>query len=96
MLFAINSEPDAFPWFFIFRFQPLAFGSVSKVPKLQIIYGLSSRPLVGNEGMNPKYTNVKVDSLIPYQKPASYYALVSLNNALLNPYFFGGGYVREG
>ena len=23
-------------------------------------------PLVGNEGMNPQYTNVKVDSLIPY------------------------------
>ncbi len=26
----------------------------------------SSWPLVGNEGMNPQYTNVKVDSLIPY------------------------------
>ena len=23
-------------------------------------------PLVGNEGINPQYTNVKVDSLIPY------------------------------
>ena len=27
---------------------------------------LTSWPLVGNEGMNPQYTNVKVDSLIPY------------------------------
>ena len=26
----------------------------------------SSWPLVGNEGMNAQYTNVKVDSLIPY------------------------------
>ena len=26
----------------------------------------TSWPLVGNEGMNPKYTNVKVHSLIPY------------------------------
>ena len=26
----------------------------------------TSWPLVGNEGMNPQYTNVKVDSLIPY------------------------------
>ena len=26
----------------------------------------SSWPLVGNEGMNPQYTNVKVHSLIPY------------------------------
>ena len=25
-----------------------------------------SWPLVGNERMNPQYTNVKVDSLIPY------------------------------
>ena len=24
-------------------------------------------PLLGNEGMNPQYTNVKVDSLIPYE-----------------------------
>ena len=29
-------------------------------------HGFSSWPLVGNEGMNPQYTNVKVDSLIPY------------------------------
>ena len=27
---------------------------------------VTSWPLVGNEGMNPQYTNVKVDSLIPY------------------------------
>ena len=27
---------------------------------------ISSWPLVGNEGMNPEYTTVKVDSLIPY------------------------------
>ena len=27
---------------------------------------ITSWPLVGNEGMNPPYTNVKVDSLIPY------------------------------
>ena len=27
---------------------------------------ISSWPLRGNEGMNPQYTNVKVDSLIPY------------------------------
>ena len=26
----------------------------------------TSWPLVGNEGMNPQYSNVKVDSLIPY------------------------------
>ena len=26
----------------------------------------TSWPLVENEGMNPQYTNVKVDSLIPY------------------------------
>ena len=26
----------------------------------------TSWPLLGNEGMNPQYTNVKVDSLIPY------------------------------
>ena len=26
----------------------------------------TSWPFVGNEGMNPQYTNVKVDSLIPY------------------------------
>ncbi len=27
---------------------------------------ITNWPLVGNEGMNPQYTNVKVDSLIPY------------------------------
>ena len=27
---------------------------------------ITSWPSVGNEGMNPQYTNVKVDSLIPY------------------------------
>ena len=30
------------------------------------LYLITSWPLVGNEGMNPQYTNVKVDSLIPY------------------------------
>ena len=34
--------------------------------KDQNTYHWSSWPLVGNEGMNPQYTNVKVDSLIPY------------------------------
>ena len=32
-----------------------------------ILVFFSSWPLVGNEGMNPQYTNVKVDSLIPYK-----------------------------
>ncbi len=31
-----------------------------------VIKCFTSWPLVGNEGMNPQYTNVKVDSLIPY------------------------------
>ena len=30
------------------------------------LHQITSWPLVGNEGMNPQYTNVKVDSLIPY------------------------------
>ncbi len=33
---------------------------------VQYIIHNTSWPLVGNEGMNPQYTNVKVDSLIPY------------------------------
>ena len=32
----------------------------------QMYHPFPSWPLVGNEGMNPQYTNVKVDSLIPY------------------------------
>ena len=32
----------------------------------QVRLKMTSWPLVGNEGMNPQYTNVKVDSLIPY------------------------------
>ncbi len=42
----------------------------SKPPKSKsCLWTISSRfntRLVGNEGMNPQYTNVKVDSLIPY------------------------------
>ena len=33
---------------------------------LENVHLFSGWPLVGNEGMNPQYTNVKVDSLIPY------------------------------
>ena len=31
-----------------------------------VSFAVASWPLVGNEGMNPQYSNVKVDSLIPY------------------------------
>ncbi len=31
------------------------------------VSSITGWPLVGNEGMNPQYTNVKVDSLIPYE-----------------------------
>ena len=35
-------------------------------PGMKPLHSLASWPLVGNEGMNPQYTNVKVDSLISY------------------------------
>ena len=44
--------------------------SALKVNRLHLLFEsfslMTSWPLVGNEGMNPQYTNVKVDSLIPY------------------------------
>ena len=37
-----------------------------KVEETETWHRFSNWPLVGNEGMNPQYTNVKVDSRIPY------------------------------
>ena len=43
---------------------------INHIARLRADYDVQIRrtswPLVGNEGLNPQYTNVKVDSLIPY------------------------------
>ena len=56
-------------------------------------FTITSWPLVGNEGMNPQYTNVKVDSLIPYEsgQPDKNQANVGKHTTLVifQPIFLG-------
>ena len=51
-----------------FRFKAIVINHIARLgADFDVQIRRTSWPLVGNEGMNPQYTNVKVDSLIPYE-----------------------------